>query len=85
MTEGDPMTPLARVGKVFNEAFAVAADSITSQTVPDDVPKWDSLGHMNMVSILEKEFGFEFEVDEIMEMATVQNILDVLARRGIPG
>jgi len=72
-----------RVAKVFNEAFAVPADSITNQTVPDDVPKWDSLGHMNMVSILEKEFGTQFEVDEIMEMASVQNILDVLAKKGM--
>lgn len=68
---------------MFNEAFAVPADDITEQTVPDDVQKWDSLGHMNMVSILEKEFGTQFEVDEVMEMASVQNILDVLGRKGI--
>lgn len=77
------MTILSRVAKVFHEAFAVPAESITHQTVPDDVQKWDSLGHMNMVSILEKEFGAQFEVDEIMEMASVQVILDVLARKGI--
>ncbi len=74
---------LSRVANVFQEAFAVPAQSITTQTVPDDVPKWDSLGHMNMVSALEKEFGLGFEIDEIMEMASVQNVLDVLARKGI--
>ena len=79
------MTTLARVAKVFGEAFAVPAEEITQQTTPDDVPKWDSLGHMNMVSVLEKEFGVQFEVDEIMEMATVQNILEILARKGIQG
>jgi acyl carrier protein len=79
------MTTLSRVASVFSQAFAVPAEDITSKTVPDDVAKWDSLGHMNMVSVLEKEFGLQFEVDEIMEMATVQNILDVLARKGIHG
>jgi acyl carrier protein len=78
------MTSIARVAKVFNEVFAVPVESITEQTVPDDVQKWDSLGHMNMVSGLEKEFSLQFEVDEIMEMASVQSILDVLARKGIP-
>ena len=77
------MTTLSRVANVFNQAFAVPAEDITRTTVPDDVPKWDSIGHMNMVSVLEKEFGLQFEVDEIMEMATVQNILDILAARGI--
>jgi acyl carrier protein len=77
------MTALARVGRVFAQAFAVPAEDITKQTLPDDVPKWDSLGHMTMVSILEREFGVQFEVDEVMEMASVQNILDVLAKKGI--
>ena len=77
------MTALARVGRVFGEAFAVPAESITEQTLPDDVPKWDSLGHLAMVAVLEREFGLQFEVDEVMEMASVQNILNVLARRGV--
>lgn len=77
------MKIIYRVAKVFNEAFAVPPEGITNQTVPDEVQKWDSLGHMNMVSILEKEFGTQFDVDEIMEMASVQNILDVLARKGV--
>jgi acyl carrier protein len=79
------MTTLSRVASVFSQAFAVPAEEITTNTVPDDVPKWDSLGHMNMVSVLGKEFGLRFGVDEIMEMATVRDILDILARKGIRG
>jgi acyl carrier protein len=75
---------IARVGKVFEAAFAIPAAQITSETTPDDVPKWDSLGHMSMVSILEKEFGTQFELDEVMEMATVRNILDILSNKGVP-
>ncbi|MGA2156845.1 MAG: acyl carrier protein [Bryobacteraceae bacterium] len=77
------MTVLARVGRVFNEAFAVPAEAISRQTLFDDVPKWDSLGHLSMVAILEREFGVQFEVDEVMEMASVQIILNVLAKKGI--
>jgi acyl carrier protein len=36
-----------------------------------------------MVAILEREFGVQFEVDEVMEMASVQIILNVLAKKGI--
>jgi acyl carrier protein len=77
------MTTLSRVASVFSQAFAVPAEDIASNTVPDDVPKWDSLGHMNMVSVLEKEFHLRFKPAEIMEMASVQDILEVLARKGI--
>ena len=79
------MTTLSRVASVFSQTFPVPAEDIVSNNVPDDVPKWDSLGHMNMVSVLEKEFRLRFQEDEIMQMATVQDILDVLASKGIRG
>jgi acyl carrier protein len=79
------MTTLSRVATVFSQAFAVPAAEITRDTVPDDVPKWDSFGHMNMVSVLEKEFGLRFKPEEIMEMGSVQDILDVLAGKGVRG
>lgn len=75
---------IARVGRVFEAAFTFPASQVTTETTPDDVPKWDSLGHMSMVNILEKEFGTQFELDEAMEMATVRNILDILSNKGVP-
>lgn len=53
--------------------------------MPDDVPNWDSIGHMNLVASLEQEFQVQFEVDEIMEMSSPQKILDILKARGLPG
>jgi len=79
------MTTLSRVASVFSQVFAVPAEDIASNTVPDDVPKWDSLGHMNMVSALEKEFQLRFKPNEIMELGSVQDILGVLARKGVRG
>ena len=50
---------------------------------PEEVPNWDSIGHMNLVAELEQEFNQQFEVDEIMEMSSPQKILDILKARGI--
>jgi acyl carrier protein len=77
------MTVVERVGKSFAEAFGVPAASITEKTTPQEVQKWDSIGHMNLVAAMEAEFGLQFEVDEIMEMATVAKILEILAKRGV--
>lgn len=77
------MSTLARVAAVFEEVLKVDRAKVSRATVPEDVKKWDSLGHMALVAGLEKEFGLELEVDEIMEMATVEKILEVLARRGV--
>ena len=55
----------------------------SAATVPDDVKKWDSIGHMSMVAAMEDKFGVQFEVDEIMEMIDVNKILEILATKGI--
>jgi acyl carrier protein len=72
------------VAKILAEAFGIDAATVTPETTPDDVEKWDSLGHMNMVAGLESAFTIQFEIDEIMEMASVAQILKVLEARGIP-
>lgn len=76
------MLTIQRIARVFSEAFNVPADQVSANTVPDDVEKWDSLGHITMVNALQSEFGVEFEIEEIMEMATVSKILEILAVHG---
>ena len=71
------------LGKIFEETFAYDTRRFSAATVPDDVKKWDSIGHMNMVATMEEKFGLQFEVDEIMEMIDVKKILEILASKGI--
>jgi len=71
------------LGKIFEETFAHDPSGFCADTVPDDVKKWDSIGHMSMVAALEERFGLQFEVDEIMEMIDVKKILEILAAKGI--
>ena len=76
------MTSLDRVARIFSDVFAVDSESVTLETTPDDVLKWDSLGHMNLVASLEQEFKIRFEVDDVMEMIDVSKIVEILAARG---
>ncbi len=72
----DPM--LARVAQVFHKTFAVAADSVTLSTGPEDVARWDSLGNLRLIAELEKEFGCTLDINEIMEMIDVASIVQIM-------
>lgn len=72
-----------RLAAVFEETFGHDAARFAADTVPDDVKKWDSIGHMSLVAAMEDAFEIEFEVDEIMEMVDVRKILEILASKGI--
>jgi acyl carrier protein len=77
------MAMVERLANVFQKAFGFDANRFNANLVPEDVPNWDSIGHMNLVMHLEQEFNQRFEVDEIMEMSSPAKILEILAAKGV--
>jgi acyl carrier protein len=75
----DPLLP--RVQNAFHRAFDLDPRSITPDTQPSDIPKWDSLGHATLAYSLEQEFNFRFDIDELMELENVTEILRVVRRK----
>lgn len=69
---------LPRVQKAFHLAFDLEPYSITLDTQPNDVPAWDSLGHIELASSLEREFNISFDVDELMAMENVREIIRIV-------
>jgi acyl carrier protein len=65
---------LARVQKAFEYAFHIDPQTVTIDTTPKDVPAWDSMGHVELASSLERVFGLTFDVDDLMEMENVKEI-----------
>ncbi|HXO65811.1 MAG TPA: acyl carrier protein [Steroidobacteraceae bacterium] len=75
---------LARVQKAFHGAFDVDPQSISVDTQPDDVPGWDSMGHVTLASSLEREFAISFDVDELMAMENVREIIRIVKAKIAP-
>jgi acyl carrier protein len=69
---------LTKVQTAFKSAFDVDPRTITLETSPDDVPAWDSMGHVTLASSLERTFGLSFDVDDLMKMESVREICNVL-------
>jgi acyl carrier protein len=63
---------------VFREVFDDDALEISDSTVREDLPAWDSLGHIRLVSAMEEAFDVSFSIEEIEEMTGVGRILDTI-------
>jgi acyl carrier protein len=74
---------LSRIARVFEQTFGADPKTVVLGAGPDDIDGWDSLGHVSMVSRLEKTFGLSFDVDEVMEMESVDAILSILERHKV--
>lgn len=69
---------LARVQKAFESAFHIDPQTVTIDTTPKDIPAWDSMGHVELASSLERAFGLTFDVDDLMEMENVKEIFRIV-------
>lgn len=67
--------------RLFADIFDIAEEDYTDQLSYEDTPEWDSLGHMQMVSALTKEFGVEFDIEEVMAMETVARIKEIVSAK----
>ena len=69
---------LAKVRQAFKAAFDVDPQSVTMDTTADDVPGWDSVGHLSLGGSLEEVFGISLDVDDLMEMENVRAIVGII-------
>ena len=73
----------SRVFKIMSQVFKVPLEQVNEDSSPDQIAKWDSLEHMNLVLALEESFKVQFEAEQIGEMQSAGLILLVLKEKGI--
>ena len=69
------MVSLEKIKAAFRVALDLPEDfEITDESAFNDVPGWDSVGHMRLVLELETIVGGPLELEEIVDLDTVQKI-----------
>lgn len=77
------MTLDAQLQQVFRDVFG--AGRIDDRSSPETVAGWDSMGHLALVSELERVFAVRFSTTDIVEMVNARCIKEILTERGANG
>lgn len=64
-----------RVRETIREVFRLSPEEAGGDLRLGSPPRWDSLGHMELLVALEREFGLTFSVSVISRMTTVDEII----------
>lgn len=72
----------AALREVVSEILDVPPHSIDDALTPNDVPLWDSLTHLRMISAVEQRFGVRFRMAEIQSVTCIGALRALLARYG---
>ncbi|MBQ8041671.1 MAG: acyl carrier protein [Lachnospiraceae bacterium] len=69
---------LAKVNDIFHEVFDDDSIVVVESTTSEDVEDWDSLMHITLISEVESEFGFKFQMKDVVGMKDVGEMLDII-------
>jgi len=72
-----------RLEKVIRTVFSIEDGPIDENWTSDDIPEWDSVGHLNLIVEVEKEFGFKVEIEEMFEIEKLKDLSTLLTKKGV--
>ena len=76
------MTNLEKYEKAFIDTFTVSNDELAGLKY-QDVPGWDSVGHMELISVLEEALGIMFETDDIIDLSSFEKGKEILKKYNV--
>lgn len=62
---------MEKLNLIFVDLFDDDSIVLTDATTANDIEDWDSLTYLEMISLVEKEFGIHFLLGEINNFANV--------------
>ena len=60
------------IARVLNVDLSVVTDQLSS----GDIPEWDSVGNLAIISTIEQELDVEFPLEDLFDLTSVQSIVD---------
>ncbi len=73
------MTNAEKYLNIFKETFDV--DEATAKTLKyQDIPAWDSVGHMGLIAELEDNFDIMMETDDIIDFNSYEKGIELLTK-----
>lgn len=69
--------------KLVADALGIDANRVTDELSLDNCPEWTSLTHIALISELESTYGVEFDIEESIEMDSVESIRSILRSKDV--
>ena len=64
------------IARVLNVDVSLVNDELSS----GDIPQWDSVGNLAIISTIEQELEIEFPLDVLFDLTSVRSIIDEVNR-----
>ena len=73
------MTNIEKYLNTFTETFSVSAEE-AEKLKYQEIPEWDSVGHMGLIAALEDAFGIMMDTDDIIDLSSYEKGKEILTK-----
>ncbi len=69
--------------KTFIDSLSIDNDKFTDKLEYNQLPEWDSIGHMTLISGLEETFNITIDTDDIIDFSSYIKGKQILKKYGV--
>ena len=73
------MSNMEKYTNVFMEMFGKNAEEVKALHY-QDIPEWDSVGHMTLIAALEDAFDIMMETDDIIDFESYEKGIEIMKK-----
>lgn len=70
-----------KLQEIFREVFDDDTIVLSDSTNSSDIPDWDSLAHIQLISAIEDSFGIRFDLKEAVSAENVGEFIEVIGAK----
>ena len=74
---------LERYKNAFIKSLSIEKDSFKDNLEYNEIPEWDSIGHMTLMTGLEEEFNISLETDDIVDFSSFKKGIEILNKYNV--
>lgn len=66
-----------RLKRIVIDTLKIRESDYSEDLAAGDIPEWDSIGHVNLLMAVEREFEIAFDVTDAIDIETVADLQDM--------
>lgn len=74
------MKNLLKYKEVFIKSLSIDKKKFNEKIKYNDIPEWDSIGHMTLMSELEDAFNITLDTDDIIDFSSFKKGVQILKK-----
>lgn len=77
------MTNTEKYNQAFLKGLSIPESSLNENLSYQDIPEWDSVGHMSLIAELEDFFDIMMDTDDIIDFNSYKKGMEILQKYNV--